>query len=142
MEDKEYFERLYKEELEKLNGSLDCLIKEAENSIELGKRWVKEDNLTGFIVGQSTLEKWSFILEMANNEKQKEFNKPKDNVNNPSHYGGKDNVYEAINVIEAHGLSFALGNAIKYILRSGKKGDKSEDLKKAAWYIERELHNL
>jgi NTP pyrophosphatase (non-canonical NTP hydrolase) len=66
----------------------------------------------------------------------------KEAVNHPSHYGGKDNPYEAIKVIEAWDLNFHLGNAIKYIARAGKKGDKKEDLKKALWYIQRELDKL
>lgn len=66
---------------------------------------------------------------------------PADAVNHPSHYGGADNVYEAIKVIEAHSLGFHLGNAVKYILRAGKKGKLVEDLKKARWYIEREIAN-
>jgi hypothetical protein len=43
-----------------------------------------------------------------------------DKVNNPIHYGGEQNPYEAIKIIEAHELDFHLGNAIKYILRAGK----------------------
>ena len=61
----------------------------------------------------------------------------KDLVNHPSHYGGKDNIYEAIKVIEAWNLDFHLGNVIKYISRAGKKGSKLEDLKKAQWYMNR-----
>lgn len=60
------------------------------------------------------------------------------NVNHPSHYGGADNPYEAIKVIETHGLGFNLGNALKYLLRAGKKGDIAEDLQKATWYLLRE----
>jgi hypothetical protein len=62
-----------------------------------------------------------------------------EHINHPTHYGGADNPYEAIKVIEAHDLGFHLGNAIKYILRAGKKGDAIEDLKKAQWYLEREI---
>ena len=62
-----------------------------------------------------------------------------DPVNHPSHYGGEKNPYEAIKIIEAHNLGFHLGNAVKYILRAGKKGDAAEDIKKAIWYLEREL---
>jgi hypothetical protein len=60
-------------------------------------------------------------------------------VDHPHHYGGKDNPYEAIKVIEAWGLGFCLGNAIKYISRAGKKdsGKTLEDLKKAFWYMQR-----
>ena len=60
-------------------------------------------------------------------------------VNHPSHYGGEDNPYEAIKIIEALGLGFNLGNAIKYISRAGKKGSTVEDLQKAVWYLEREI---
>ena len=44
-------------------------------------------------------------------------------VNHPSHYGGKDNPYEAIKVIDAWNLDFCLGNVVKYISRAGKKGN-------------------
>lgn len=63
-------------------------------------------------------------------------------VDHPAHYGGADNPYEAIKVIEAWGLGFSLGNAVKYLSRAGKKGEKLEDLKKARWYIDREISNL
>jgi hypothetical protein len=62
-------------------------------------------------------------------------------VNHPSHYGGEDNPYEAIKVIEAWDLGFNLGNAVKYIARAGKKGDRQEDLQKALWYLTREVAN-
>lgn len=52
-----------------------------------------------------------------------------DNINHPAHYKGKG--LESIQVIEAFDLGFHLGNAIKYILRAGKKGDRKEDLQKA-----------
>lgn len=67
-----------------------------------------------------------------------------DAVNNPSHYGGSDNAYEAIKVIEAWGLGFCLGNTVKYISRAGKKPGESDikDLKKARWYIDREISRL
>jgi len=63
-------------------------------------------------------------------------------VNHPTHYGGEANPYEAIKVIEAWGLGFCLGNTVKYISRAGKKGDVLTDLKKAAWYLNREIQNL
>lgn len=64
-------------------------------------------------------------------------------VNHPSHYGG-DTTYEAIKVIEAWSLGFCLGNAVKYICRSGKKpgAETLEDLKKARWYVDREIARL
>jgi hypothetical protein len=65
-------------------------------------------------------------------------------VNHPVHYGGVENTYEAIKVIEAWGLGFCLGNTVKYISRAGKK-DKAkevEDLEKAKWYLQRRIDQL
>jgi chromosome segregation ATPase len=61
-------------------------------------------------------------------------------VDHPAHYGGADNPLEAIKVIEHYKLGFNLGNTVKYVLRAGKKGDRAEDLRKAAWYLARELN--
>lgn len=58
-------------------------------------------------------------------------------VSHPDHYGGAESAYEAIKVIEAWQLGFHLGNVVKYIARAGKKGAALEDLKKAAWYLNR-----
>ena len=64
-----------------------------------------------------------------------------DPINNPQHYGGEANHYEAIKVIEAWSLGFYFGNVVKYILRAGKKDParELEDLKKARWYLDREI---
>lgn len=66
----------------------------------------------------------------------------KESVNHPQHYGGKDNVYEAIKIIEHYNLDFHLGNVLKYILRSDKKGNEIEDLKKAEFYLKRKIEKL
>ena len=65
-------------------------------------------------------------------------------VNHPAHYGGEDNPYEAIKVIDAWNLDFCLGNVVKYISRAGKKGNnsKEQDLKKALWYLEHEIESM
>lgn len=65
-------------------------------------------------------------------------------VNNPEYYGGKDNPYEAIKIIENCKLDFCLGNSVKYILRAGKKNKEKEveDLQKAKWYLERKISQL
>jgi len=63
-------------------------------------------------------------------------------IDHPNHYGGEDNPYEAIKVIEAWELGFNLGNTIKYISRAGKKLRTLEDLEKASWYINREINKL
>jgi hypothetical protein len=61
----------------------------------------------------------------------------KEEVNHPEHYQG--NGIEVIDIIDSFDLNFNLGNAIKYILRSDKKGFKKKDLSKAIWYLNREL---
>lgn len=67
-----------------------------------------------------------------------------DAVNHPAHYGGADNPYEAIKVIEAWQLTFCLGTAVKYFARAGKKDPTKEieDLEKARWYLDREIQRL
>lgn len=61
-----------------------------------------------------------------------------DNVNHPSHYTQLG--VECIDVIEW--LPLNRGNAIKYIWRAGLKGDEIEDLRKAVWYIDREIDRI
>jgi hypothetical protein len=60
-----------------------------------------------------------------------------DPVNKPQHYRSHPSGIEVIQITEHMG--FCLGNAIKYILRCEHKGNKEQDLRKAIWYIEREL---
>jgi hypothetical protein len=63
-----------------------------------------------------------------------------DMVNHPVHYTSHPSGVETIQITEH--LNFCLGNAIKYIMRSELKGKQLEDLKKAVWYIEREIKRL
>ena len=65
-----------------------------------------------------------------------------DNVNNPKHYTSDPSGIECIEISE--NWSFCLGNALKYIWRSGKKDAEAEiqDLQKAAWYINDEIKRL
>ena len=60
-----------------------------------------------------------------------------DAVNHPPHYtaGG----IETIDFIEAKGLGYHLGNVVKYITLADHKGDRLENLKKAQWYLNREI---
>ncbi len=60
-------------------------------------------------------------------------------ITNPPHY--KDLNPEPITVIEAWRLNFNLGNALKYISRCEGKGAPLDDLKKARWYLDREIKN-
>jgi hypothetical protein len=62
-----------------------------------------------------------------------------DSINHPSHY--TRGPVEVIDIIEGFGLGFHLGNVVKYVLRTDHKGDGLEDLKKARWYLDREITN-
>lgn len=64
----------------------------------------------------------------------------RDDVNRPDHYTSHPSGVECIEIVEH--MSFNLGNAIKYLWRSGKKSDALTDLRKAIWYIEREISRL
>lgn len=58
-----------------------------------------------------------------------------ENDPNPKHY--TDLSPQPIEVIEAWGLGYHLGNVVKYIARSPRKGEELEDLRKARWYLQR-----
>lgn len=82
--------------------------------------WDEEDSFDGYYGGSED------YVQKAN-----------DAVHSPKHYtSGK---YEVIDVIEDWDLNFRLANAIKYIARHKHKGKPLEDLKKAAWYLQREI---
>ena len=60
-----------------------------------------------------------------------------DQVNHPKHYTSHPSGVECIQITEHMG--FCLGNAVKYIWRADEKNDAVEDLRKARWYIDREI---
>jgi hypothetical protein len=60
-----------------------------------------------------------------------------DPINHPPHYKNHPSGVECIQITEHMG--FNLGNAVKYIWRADLKGNAGDDLKKAAWYINREI---
>ena len=68
----------------------------------------------------------------------------KEHVNHPKHYGGENNLYEAIKVIDAWELGFSLGNTVKYISRAGKKNKEKEleNQKKALCYLKDHINTL
>ena len=65
-----------------------------------------------------------------------------DPVSHPSHY--TDGNIEVIDYIEDKNFNFNLGNVVKYVSRAGKKDVNKtiEDLKKASWYLNREISTL
>ena len=64
---------------------------------------------------------------------------PQEPYDRSKHYKQK---VEPIDLIEAFELGFNRGNVIKYVARAGRKDDELEDLKKASWYLQREIKNL
>ena len=67
-------------------------------------------------------------------------NSQNDPVQHPAHYTAHPSGVECITVTEH--MNFCIGNAVKYLWRAGMKGDTIEDLKKARWYIDREIGRL
>jgi len=65
---------------------------------------------------------------------------PQERIDHPPHYNVGP--IEVIDAIEDWELGFHLGNAVKYVARAAHKGDRVADLKKAQWYLEREIRRL
>lgn len=65
-----------------------------------------------------------------------------DKINHPKHYTSHPSGVECIEITQHH--NFCIGNIIKYLWRAGLKGEntKLEDLKKARWYLDREIARL
>jgi hypothetical protein len=63
-----------------------------------------------------------------------------DNVNHPKHYNSHPSGVECIEITEH--FNFNIGNAVKYCWRAGLKGEQIEDLRKARWYIDREISRI
>ena len=63
-----------------------------------------------------------------------------DPVNHPAHYNSHPSGVECISITEH--INFCIGNAVKYLWRAGEKGSLLEDIKKARWYIDREIARL
>lgn len=80
------------------------------------------------------------LKRLAANENLKrlqEVSNHKDDINHPSHYT-QGNI-EVIDYIEDKKLGYRLGNVVKYVSRAGHKDDAIKDLKKARWYLNREI---
>ena len=63
-----------------------------------------------------------------------------DPVNHPKHYTEHPSGVECIEITEH--FNFNIGNAVKYLWRAGLKGEQVEDLRKARWYIDREIARI
>jgi hypothetical protein len=81
-----------------------------------------------------------YRMEGSETQRQIEMFEPKpDAVNHPTHY--KVGGIETIDFIEAKKLGYNLGNVVKYLTRADHKGNRLQDLRKAQWYLEREIWN-
>ena len=123
-----------------LNGNFDdkCKFCSYKNDCCSGKNCI--DEIERWLNAPSANEPENLPAEHVDLQKVSE--KVCDNVNHPSHYtSGR---IEVIDFIEDKDLGFHLGNAVKYISRAGRKDtDKTiEDLRKAVWYINRQIERL
>ncbi len=91
--------------------------------------------------------KWNVSTKETNTELPVPISLNKDPVNNPVHYTSHPSGVECISITEHY--NFCIGNAIKYLWRNGLKADpfdsrekQIQDLRKAIWYINREINNL
>lgn len=98
---------------------------------------LETDELKIEALNDSVCNSWSTVYDKRiinyDNSKEKEM------VNHPSHY---TQGIEAIDYIESHKMNFNIGNVIKYVTRAKHKGTELEDLKKASWYLNREIERL
>jgi hypothetical protein len=102
----------------------------------------KEDwNQLGLFSSNAPLVKPKLRMQSAEGDRMIEMFEPKtDAVNHPAHY--KVGGIETIDFIEAKKLNYNIGNVVKYLTRADHKGNKLEDLRKAQWYLTREINAL
>lgn len=85
-----------------------------------------------------TIKGWKTLsITSSNTPMQTEMFDP---VDHPAHY--KVGGIETIDFIEAKKLNYNIGNVVKYLTRADHKGNKMEDLRKAQWYLTREISAL
>ena len=99
------------------------------------------DKSLGQLAYEAGVARAKIRMQSAEGDRQIEMFEPKaDPVSNPTHYtvGG----IETIDFIEAKKLGYNLGNVVKYLTRADHKGNKMEDLRKAQWYLAREINSL
>ena len=102
------------------------------NVKKLKKAPIVEDTVT------NTSDKFMKAMAFAAGVGRAQADTHHDPVNQPAHYtaGG----IETIDFIDAKKLNYNLGNVVKYITRAEHKGNKLEDLRKAQWYLTREIN--
>lgn len=87
---------------------------------------------TVFIIGRAEISEHFTMFNMHEQNS--------DSVKHHSHYTWHPSGVECLTI--AQEFNFNRGNAIKYVWRAGEKGNEIEDLKKARWYIDREIQRM
>ena len=100
----------------------------------MGKKIKIGDNETPYFT--TFFDAWRSAYQMMQPTPNHTEQQP-DMVNHPPHY--TVNGIEVIDVIENYKLNYRLGNVVKYVLRADLKGNRLQDLKKALWYLQREI---
>jgi hypothetical protein len=99
--------------------------------------------ITAAELAHKTRETWQTVAVMSSSEPLPTIATTEepvaDLVNHPAHY--KVGGIETIDFIEAKGLGYHLGNAVKYITRADHKGNRRQDLEKARWYLDRAIEH-
>lgn len=122
-----------------------AFIEYLKQDIEVNESDFKDTDVESITIGQALQSICDIPPQIKiDSDKIKEVNVDDENdpVNHPSHY--TDTKIEVMDYIEDKGFNFALGNAVKYISRAGRK-DKNktiEDLEKSRWYLNREIERL
>lgn len=122
------------------------------DSLTVANHYHRSCWLTGWYAGiapkgefpepEKACEVWGCDLPFGHNKGQvdiPENHGGSDPVNHPGHYTWLKNGVEVIDITE--NFNFLLGNVLKYVMRADHKGKPLEDLKKAVWYLEREIAN-
>lgn len=128
-----------------LRGMYQASLKDAKDAIEIDRTWTSAHahlSKLGYQIHREPV--YELAYDPIGEVQITRALQLTDMVNNPSHYGGKDNPYEVIKVLRAWKMNFHLGNAVKYIARAGKKDPLKtiEDLEKAIFYIQDEINAL
>lgn len=100
-------------------------------------KWIEQAFCGGYWLDDATVTETG---DDKSAEWQRAVEEQQDNVNHPSHYTCHPSGIEPIEITEHMG--FCLGNVIKYVMRAPYKGREIEDLKKAQFYLDREIERL
>ena len=98
-------------------------------------RYIANEELRRF--GKVTNQFWTYMGKVIADKSPNRIVNQCDDINHPSHYTQGD--IEVIDYIEDKKLGYRLGNVVKYVSRAGHKDDAIKDLKKARWYLNREI---